>query len=352
MPVTPSRAENGPARWGMLITTATLIALGCIAAVVLRREKPEPPVVQNPPTVAPKTPAPPDPGPERGPAPGEAGTVAEVEALARSSRRNRPRSSAFPSRRLSASGLALVLIPPVPWGDSLGTVSRFWVTDGESHFELSDTVRVPFLMSKYEVTQGEWTKVMGYNPSHFRAGHEKVAGQDPQRFPVEMVNWFDCFEFCNKLSEREGLPLYYELAVNSREGPSIQDAEVKTLGGRGYYLPTDDQWTWACAAGGKGKYHFDSDDSKLGEYAWYGENSGKRTHRVGELKPNAFGLFDTLGNVREWNVGTIGGFDPVHINRGGCWAYGTLGCTVTHKNRTPKPTVRHSNVGFRPARDP
>jgi len=68
----------------------------------------------------------------------------------------------------------------------------------------SDTVPKPYLLGKYEVTQSEWEKVMGYNPSEFKKGNKAVDGMDTSRFPVEQVNWYDCIEFCNKLSDREG----------------------------------------------------------------------------------------------------------------------------------------------------
>ena len=71
------------------------------------------------------------------------------------------------------------------------------------------------------MTQGEWEKVMGYNPSAFGPKgirHAKVAGMDTSQFPVETVSWFDSVEFCNKLSEQEGLKPYYDLKVTKRGG--------------------------------------------------------------------------------------------------------------------------------------
>ena len=133
----------------------------------------------------------------------------------------------LPVEATNGLGMKLMLIPP-----------------GEG-------VPKPFYMGKYEVTQGEWMQVMGYNPSEFGARNVKVAGLDRSKFPVEQVNWFDAVEFCNKLSEKEGLKPYYELSVTERKGPSIEKAEVKILGGTGYHLPTDAEWTWGCASGAK-----------------------------------------------------------------------------------------------------
>jgi hypothetical protein len=102
-----------------------------------------------------------------------------------------------------------------------------------------DGVATAFYLGKYEVTQGEWQQVMGYNPSAFGPTNPKVAGLDTSKFPVEQVSWYDSVEFCNKSSEREGLKPYYELTVKKRIDRSVEDAEVKILGGSGYHIPTD-----------------------------------------------------------------------------------------------------------------
>ena len=184
----------------------------------------------------------------------------------------------------------------------------------------------PYLMGKYEVTQGEWESVMGYNPSAFQKrrknppNHADVEGLDTRRFPVENVTWYDCVEFCNKLSEKEGLKPYYQLKVLERNPDQgiLGDAKVTILGGTGYHVPTGAEWVHACRAGSNTKYHFGDRDEELPDYAWFNKNSGKRTHQVGELKPNAFGLFDMHGNVYEWTEDLFEGA-PLYITRGGDW---------------------------------
>jgi len=122
-----------------------------------------------------------------------------------------------------------------------------------------------FYLGKYPVTQAQWEAVMGNNPSHFKG--------DASR-PVERVSWDDAQAFLQKLSTREG--------------------------GKSYRLSTEAEWEYACRAGSTGDYCFGDDATKLKEYAWYDKNSGGTTHPVGQLQPNAWGLYDIHGNVSEW----------------------------------------------------
>jgi eukaryotic-like serine/threonine-protein kinase len=121
----------------------------------------------------------------------------------------------------------------------------------------------------YEVTQGEYERVMGTNPSHFKG--------DP-RLPVETVSWQDAMTFCERLS---ALP-------------------AERSAGRVYRLPTEAEWEYACRAGSTTIYSFGDSEGSLGDYAWYDSNSGSKTHPVGQKRPNAWGLYDMHGNVWEW----------------------------------------------------
>jgi len=113
-----------------------------------------------------------------------------------------------------------------------------------------------FYMGKTEVTQAQWEQVMGYNPSLF-----KNVGPEA---PADTVSWDDCQDFCKKA-------------------------------GGGLRLPTEAEWEYACRAGTEGRYA-----GELEEMGWYVGNSGGTTHPVGKKKPNAWGLYDMHGNVREW----------------------------------------------------
>jgi formylglycine-generating enzyme required for sulfatase activity len=122
----------------------------------------------------------------------------------------------------------------------------------------------PFYLGKYSVTQAQWEAVMGNNPSRFKGN---------PNHPVEQVSWFDVLAFLQKLNNLER--------------------------GRDYRLPTEVQWEYACRAGtDTPRYHEDVD-----AIAWYSANSERQpgqTYPVGQKLPNAWGLYDMLGNVWEW----------------------------------------------------
>jgi formylglycine-generating enzyme required for sulfatase activity len=136
-----------------------------------------------------------------------------------------------------------------------------------------------FLMDKYEVTQAEYERHSLPNPSHFKG----------PTLPVEQITWVQAATYCNARSRDEGLaPCYSE-----ETGACNFEAD-------GYRLPTEAEWEYACRAGGAGDYSFGSDARRLGDYAWFADNSDRKTHPVGQKKPNAWGLYDMHGNVAEW----------------------------------------------------
>jgi serine/threonine protein kinase len=155
------------------------------------------------------------------------------------------------------------------------------------------TLTKAFYLSVYEVTQSEYEEVMGHNPSRHCAlgeGRELVAGMSTARFPVESIPWSAAAEFCAKLSQLEKLGPNYER----------RDNKVKSLEGTGYYLPTEAEWEFACRAGTITRFWAGNEERDLARVGWYNRNSGVRTHEVGELPANPFGLYDIHGNVTEW----------------------------------------------------
>jgi formylglycine-generating enzyme required for sulfatase activity len=200
-------------------------------------------------------------------------------------------------------------------------------TMGEGNDAHQVTLTKPFEIAVYELTQEQASKVTEVNPSRFRGLQN----------PVEEVSWDEAVAFCQKLSE---LP-----------------AEKKA--GYVYRLPTEAEWEYACRAGTTTKYSFGDSDSELGDYAWYDRISDKRTHPVGQKKPNAWGLYDMHGNVWEWCQDWYGGYpsgsvtDPTgaasgsyRVYRGGSWYTLSGGCRSAIRYRST-PDFRNSYLGFR-----
>jgi formylglycine-generating enzyme required for sulfatase activity len=248
-----------------------------------------------------------------------------------------------PLQTTNSIGMKLVLIPPGEF--EMGSPTQlideelkrpnveWWYKvrlprEGPRHH-----VRItqPFYLGVYDVTQDEYERIMGTNPSEFSAtgkSKDKVAGQDTNRFPVENVSWDDSADFCRRLSE---LP-------------------AEKAAGRRYQLPTEAQWEYACRAGSTGRFSFSAtngptskehDEHAMEDYGWFGSNSGGMTHPVGLKQANAWGLYDMHGNVWQWcrdgydngYYGTSPVDDPSgasnaasHVNRGGSWPYPSRFC--------------------------
>lgn len=135
------------------------------------------------------------------------------------------------------------------------------------------TIAKAFYIGKFEITQGEWSKVMGSNPSIFQGN--KVS-DDASRHPVENVSWNDAQAFINKLNQLE-----------------------KT---RAYRLPTEFEWEYAGRAGGPGQVGWDDIRRQAVQGLRAAPNNGAKptTRKVGSKQPNPWGLYDMLGNVWEW----------------------------------------------------
>ncbi len=193
-------------------------------------------------------------------------------------------------------------------------------SNSESDEKPIHTVTVSsFYMDKTEVTQAEYRKVMGKNPSNF-------SGCDD--CPVEKVSWHDANAYAQKVGKR---------------------------------LPTEAEWEYAARGGNKSKGYTYSGGNNLDAVGWYDNNSGGKTHPVAQKQPNELGLYDMSGNVWEWCSDWYDkGYysrspqnDPQGPNsgkyrvlRGGSWYDSGSSCRVANRNRYD-PDGRHDDHGFR-----
>jgi hypothetical protein len=207
----------------------------------------------------------------------------------------------------------------------------------ESGVKNTTSIAKWFYLGVHQVTQQEFKRITGRNPSHFKS----------QKRPVESLTWEQAMKFCEELTN---LP-------------------AEKFAGRSYRLPTEVEWEYACRAGSSKVFCFGDEESILNDYAWFAGNSDRETHPVEQKKPNHWGFYDMHGNVREWcqdwfedcpidpNGSNMSPSDPfpkkdttsgLRVVRGGSWSDEAVHCRSAVREGI-LPSIRFDNIGFRVA---
>ncbi|ABX42472.1 formylglycine-generating enzyme family protein [Lachnoclostridium phytofermentans] len=218
-----------------------------------------------------------------------------------------------------------------------------------NHYDKQETIP-DFYIGKYEITQKEWTEVMGSNPSNFKGDN----------LPVETVSWYDCIEYCNKRSLKEGLEPYYNIDKNTIDPNNMSEYDsVKWIvtindGANGYRLPTEAEWEYAASGGSKSKNYKYSGNNEVDKVGWFWRNAGNTyltgdwtwaiveynknsTKTIGEKNANELGLYDMSGNVREWcfdwyeDAEQSSGF--YRVWKGGGWMGDSKCCEISYRGK-------------------
>ncbi len=247
------------------------------------------------------------------------------------------RRSGETAKFVNSAGMEFVWIPP----GAFRMGSPKWAPvrcKGEVAREV--TLTRGFHMATAPVTKGQWERFIAETKYQGRGRNTEEGDEMGRTFrftqegdhPVVCVSWYEANAFARWLSRLEGLH---------------------------YGLPTEAEWEYACRAGSDTVYPYGDDPAELGRYAWYGRNGGRCTHPVEQLQPNAWGLYDMLGNVWEWcrdwasEYTADGATDPAgpvdgttRIIRGCSWLVNEDWCRPAHR-MSLKPDTRICLIGFR-----
>ena len=239
--------------------------------------------------------------------------------------------------RDNASQIEMLLVPPGTFMMGCSPSNQYGCDNDENPVH-EVTLTQAFYLGRYEVTQAQWTAVMGSNPSNFQGASAEVPAAQISLRPVERVSW-----------------------------NMIQGFEAQT----GLRLPTEAEWEYACRAGTMTAFNLSpngtNDDGLLGQLAWFDSNAASQTRPVGQKQANNLGLHDMHGNVWEWCEDWYGSgyyaqspaVDPPgpisgtnRVLRGGSWYGGSSSCRASYRGGNVPGAGSSTDFGFRAARTP
>ena len=237
----------------------------------------------------------------------------------------------------NASGIEMLLVPPGTFMMGCSPSNQYGCGGDENPVH-EVTLTQAFYLGRYEVTQAQWTAVMGSNPSSFQGPSSQVPAEQVPNRPVERVSW-----------------------------NMIQGFEAQT----GLRLPTEAEWEYACRAGTMTAFNLSpngtNDDDLLGQLAWFNSNAASQTRPVGQKQANNLGLHDMHGNVWEWVEDWYGSgyyaqspaVDPpgpisgsFRVLRGGSWYVNSNSCRASYRRSYGPGSDSFYFFGLRAARTP
>jgi formylglycine-generating enzyme required for sulfatase activity len=263
--------------------------------------------------------------------------------------------------RDTASGIEMLLVPPGDFVMGMSPGDALAMEDERPAHMV--TITKPFYLGRTEVTQGQWTEVMGSNQSYFQEAYYRIESADEtdEKIAEFMRSGYTLEEAKSKAGDGKLVETFSGTwPLETITPDEIAPYLMKT----GLRLPTEAEWEYACRAGVREPLYGPLDD-----IAWYSGNSQEKSHPVGGKKANSLGFYDMIGNVWEWCSDWYssdyyatcenGVTDPTgpsvnefRVARGGSWDHVSKNCRASFRENHFMPDPRITDFGFRVARNP